>query len=395
MKYPETILDLGSSKAVCLIGGLGNEGLLEAYGTGVGEHEGLRKRNFLSTQSLRDAILTALEEAQNESRRAIRSVSVGVPGCFVETFCKKGELVYDAPHKFEQNDINQLIAYSLAGLQIPGGYVHLHSIPVSFKLDGETYSEPPVGIQARQTSAIISHVYMHEEFQSIVKGILEEIDVEIDAYIDAIYAESLLLIPERRKAADSVILDVGQYHSDVCLIRNEAPIFHRNLNIGGAHFASDLCYVLGLAEDVAEAIKRRHVFGLDYSERVDTYRLKDGRVESCDYDMIQNIIESRALELADMFKAALEQTPVEVGRETPVYLCGGGMAMMRGGREFLQSCLEMPVSTDLPIMPRKNSANYYSAYGVLNFVLRMEKAHRRNDWRDSALVQSVINFFTK
>ena len=56
-------------------------------------------------------------------------------------------------------------------------------------------------------------------------------------------------------------------------------------------------------------------------------------------------------------------------RGTPIYLTGGGIALMRGSCEFLEKKLNMRVRVNMPWMPRLSSPNYASAFAVMRYAM--------------------------
>ncbi len=186
------------------------------------------------------------------------------------------------------------------------------------------------------------------------------------------------------------------YHTDVIVMRDAACVFRAAIPVGGAHITSDISYVLSISPAVAESVKQRHAFGLDYSDRVDTYRLTDGTVESIAYDDIQDLIEARASEIASMVREAIMKSAVQVMPETPLYLMGGGIAMMRGSKELFQSGSGFYTIADMPWMPRKNTPNFVSAYGMLNYVCNSALSTApRAGIKENRLIRAIMNFFTK
>ena len=359
MKQSEAILDIGSSKVVCMMGDCNYEGRFEVYGIGVSEHKGLRRRAFVDESTLELAIKAAVNAAQAEARRKIKKVYIGVPGAFIKLCCRQGELQFPTFRTITEGDLDELVDVSLIDSDAPSGCTHIHGTPISFKADGKPRTLYPVGTSAKTLWAAVSHVYMVNEFKMLLSDMLEEIGLQCETFIYSAYVSGMLLIPEKRRQDDSILLDVGYYHTELCFIRNGAAVYHSVLPVGGYHLASDVAQVMNISSDIAEAIKRRHVFGLDYSNRIDSYRLNDGKVESCEYVHIQEIIESRAEEMALMMKTALDEAPMEIAEDTPMYLCGGGMAMMRGCREFLQAAFNRPVTSDMPWLPRMKFSQLY------------------------------------
>lgn len=70
--------------------------------------------------------------------------------------------------------------------------------------------------------------------------------------------------------------------------------------------------------------------------------------------------------------------------------------MMRGNKELFQLASGYQTVTDMPWMPRKNTPNFASAYGMLNYVCRSDLGlETHSPLRENRIVQSLINFFTK
>ena len=396
MKQCQAILDVGTSKVVCLIGFSSGKDQFDVYGVGSYDYDGIKKGRLTDPMSLRVAVKKALDAACNESKRRPRTVFVGVPGCFITLKCAKGELDFGEPRIIDGIDVDRMIDDSKQMVDEPEDSVHIHGVAVSFKVDGAQCNIVPIGQQASTFSGIVGHIYMDGEYARLMDGIIEENGLEVIRYVDTVYTESILLMDEAKKSDDLVFVDVGAFAADICVIRNCAPIFRKTLPIGGAHFAQDLSICLKMPASLAEDIKRRHVFGLDYTGRRDSYKLDDGRVEDYDYETIQEIIEARATELASMLVAAFSDRhmPIDIKPEIPVYLTGGGFAMMRGSREFLQSRINQPVVAELPLVPRLGTANYVSAYAILNYACAF-MSNGTVERKENRILQAFVNFFTK
>lgn len=391
MRQCEAILDIGTSKVVCLIGSRSTDNVFDIQGAGIEKHSGLRKGNILDEQDFVRAIKEAVTNAQGDAGRRIKRILVGVPGQFLSVYCARGQLTLDKRRPIEDEDIDRLIESSMEEMQTSG--VHIHGVPVQFKVDGATVQDVPVGSSAREISAIISHVYMNAEFEAFIQGILNDIGIEPEAFVDTLYTQGLMLVSGRRRRGDSLVLDVGYYHMDLCLLRNEAVIYQRSLPVGGYHLSSDLTYVLDLTPEAAEAVKRSHVFALDYSGREDSYKLGSGISATYAYEDLQDILEARAEEIARLAVRLIEDAPVEILPGTPLYFCGGGLAMMRGSRDFLQPRLGLSILPDSQNRPKLNTSNYTSAFALLAYV--SEGAGGSGEWKQSKLIKTLVDFFTK
>ncbi len=397
MGQAEAILDFGSSKVVCMVGKCSDTGRFEIYGIGSCEHKGLKKGRFLDEPGLRVAVQKTIDAAQTEARRHIRTVHVGVPGPFVKVQCGECELrISDTPVEITHRDIDRLMEKAVEESVSVEGYTRALSVPFHYEVDGSARSSIPIGVTGSVLKAEISHSYIESGFEDFCTQLLDEMGIEVATFIDAASAEATMLIPEKDMDVESIVADVGYYHTDVLIMRDSACVYRTTLPVGGVHIANDVTYVLGISPAVAENIKQRHAFGLDYTDRVDTYRLTDGTAESIVYEEIQDIIEARANEIGRMVRKAVLQSGVKVPPDTVLYLVGGGIAMMRGNKELFQLASGYQTVTDMPWMPRKNTPNFASAYGMLNYVCRSDLGlETHSPLRENRIVQSLINFFTK
>lgn len=397
MKQSEVILDFGSSKVVCMVGSCSEEGRFEVYGIGVSEHKGLKKKQFLDEPGLRLAVQNAIDAAQSEAKRKIRSVHVGVPGPFVRVECSQNELpLGEEAREVTQEDVDALMEAAVEAQPVPEGYERALSVPYYYRVDASPRSTMPVGVTGRTLWAAVSHLYIDSKFETFVRELLEELGIEAESFMDAASAGANMLIPEKDRHEEAVAVDVGYYHTDILLMRNSACIHRAVLPVGGAHIASDISYVLQISPSVAESIKRRHAFALDYAGQTGTYRLTDGTMESIVYEDIQDIIEARANEMGSMVGEVIRKSPAKIQPDTKVYLFGGGLAMMRGSREMFQAACGFCTVNELPWMPRNRTENFVSTYGMLDYVCHGELgAEKKTSWKDNRFIQFLINFFIK
>ena len=82
---PAAILDIGSSKVVCLSGSVLDKGGIVVHGAGVSGCEGYLGNTFPDKQSLHDAIIDAIPKAEQEARSRIRDRALTVPASFSST----------------------------------------------------------------------------------------------------------------------------------------------------------------------------------------------------------------------------------------------------------------------------------------------------------------------
>lgn len=396
---PAAVLDIGSSKVVCLCGSMADGDGIVVHGAGVCTYEGYRDGAFIDKQSLHNAVVEALQKAEQESRIRIRDVALTVPAAFSDLLLTDATLSLGKPRKTEAADIDRLIALSLEKCKKKPGYTLMHSTPVFFLVDGVSSTEVPEGITTDEISALISHMFVQEAYIRTVQESLDDMGVEISMCVSAQLGESVMLIPEKERVRPAVLIDVGYHQTEISVVENTALTAISTLPIGGYQFASDLSFGLDVPMDAAEQAKRRYVFSLDLQEKSEVLRTATGS-KKVSRSAISYIIEARATELAGMLRREMENMGVNLDARPAVYVSGGGLLMMRGGLDFMRKALNLPLKRDMPWTPRLSSPNYCSAFGALDFVLKANRPQEDTTASGSeeklgSLLKKIKEFFMK
>ena len=396
---PAAVLDIGSSKVVCLCGSMADGDGIVVHGAGVCTYEGYRDGAFIDKQSLHNAVVEALQKAEQESRIRIRDVALTVPAAFSDLLLTDATLSFGKPRKTEAADIDRLIALSLEKCKKKPGYTLMHSTPVFFLVDGVSSTEVPEGITTDEISALISHMFVQEAYIRTVQESLDDMGVEISMCVSSQLGESVMLIPEKERVRPAVLIDVGYHQTEISVVENTALTAISTLPIGGYQFASDLSFGLDVPMDAAEQAKRRYVFSLDLQEKSEVLRTAAGS-KKVSRSAISYIIEARATELAGMLRREMENMGVNLDARPAVYVSGGGVLMMRGGLGFMRKALNLPLKRDMPWTPRLSSPNYCSAFGALDFVLKANRPQEDTTASGSeeklgSLLKKIKEFFMK
>ncbi len=396
---PTAVLDIGSSKAVCLVGNIAERDGIIVHGVGIASCEPYLNGEFTDKQGLHDAIIDVIQKAEQESHTRIREIVLTVPTGFLELELSDVTMSFgDRARVVESDDVDQLIAKSFKKVSKPEDCILIHSTPVFFLVDGISSAEIPIGIETEEISALIAHIFVKKVFLDTVQDMLEDIGVEISMCISSMLGEALMLIPDQERVRPAVLIDVGYRQTDICVIEGSALTALSSIPMGGYQFASDLAFGLEVTQESAEQAKRRFVFSLDYGDKTEILRT-DTESKRVANSTIAYVIEARANELAELIREELERMNVNVEAKPVVYLSGGGLLMMRGSLEFLKKKLNLAIKRDMPWTPRLSSPNYCSSFGALYFVLRanrpVEETPQKPERDEDSFLNKLKNFFTK
>lgn len=245
---------------MCLCGSsIHRDGIL-VHGVGICDYAGFEEGEFSDMASLGEAVLNAIEQAEQQSCQRIREVALAVPSPFVKLLTTRATLrIASRSGRVSVQDVDDVISMSLEKARAPG-YVLMHSTPVYFTVGGVESAAVPEGARADELSAEVSHMYVQESFVQQMERILGSMNVEISMCVSAQLAEAIHIIPEQERVRPAVLIDVGYRHTDVCVIENAALTGLRAIEMGGAQFAADLSFGLDVPLEYAEQVKRRYTF---------------------------------------------------------------------------------------------------------------------------------------
>ncbi|MBR2155353.1 MAG: hypothetical protein IJ941_00210 [Clostridia bacterium] len=291
MKHNTAILDIGSSKVICLICSAEGRDSITVRGAGVKEYDGFVGNRFADEQQFANAVVDSIAMAEGEARVRIKDLSVGVPASFSKLVLQEGSAeVTSRSGRITADTIDDLINDSLS-FEYPAGFELMHSTPVEFNTGETVTSEPPIGNTADRVTATVSHVFVDSAFKRVVSDALDRAGLAADMYINVPLSSSLFVIPEKERTDCAVLIDVGAKQTDISLIRGSALIACETLAIGGANFAGDIAYGLRIPNGAAENVKRRYVYSLDYQDSIDIVRIEGRGALRVEHAVIQYIVE--------------------------------------------------------------------------------------------------------
>ncbi|MDO4568503.1 MAG: cell division FtsA domain-containing protein [Clostridia bacterium] len=382
------VLDIGSSKVVCLICQAEDDGTLVVRGAGVVGYAGFRYGKILNEKSLRGALSESITKAEREADRHINSVLVGVPSPFLDLAVSSARVQVTGKGGVSRRDVEALIAES-HNFAAPAGFVPIHDTPISFDVDGALSYDMPIGVEGEWLGGVVSHMYADSLFVKLIRDVLSAMKIKVTAFISVPLAEAGFAVPDEVGAGDAILIDVGYMHTDVIWIRNGAVADMRVIDVGGCNFTHDIAYMFELPPIEAEKQKRNFVYSLDYADSVVSIKLPDEVVELSS-SMVQEVIDARTSELADMILEEIANMDLDADELSPLYMTGGGVALMRGSCEFISEYMGVDIKVNMPWMPRLSSPNYASAHALMRFAANDET----HSGGRASFLEKLKDFFT-
>lgn len=369
MRSTITVIDFGTSKVVALVAEVSGRQRCDIVGAGIQPYDGFTDARWNNPDIVNDTISMAIKTAEEQARVNTRDIYVGVPGQFsrVYTVEVKVDLQGADPH-VSARDIETLFALANEEVREVRG-TPIHRSPAWFVVDDGKKTLEPLNQHGNELRAMISYVIADQFFIDDVSERLRAIGKNACGFFSTPMGEAMLYISDEDRDRTALLIDMGYLNTEVIAVEGDTIIFHKALPLGGGYITADLAYGLDIPLDQAEQIKRSYVFGAPTSQPSFDITGADGKTRTFAYDKVSQILEPRAEEVCEAIRDCVADSGVRLGNWSVVYLTGGGLAINRGGREFLGERLNRPVR-DLPRKAVKLSSPIYSsALGLLDLII--------------------------
>lgn len=389
VKSMAATIDLGTSKIVTLIAESGKYGRCDIVGAGVVPYDGYTEGYWNTPERVNEAILSSIQEAESQSGHKVREIHVGVPGEFCRVYVTETTLQLQGvdPHVTPQ-DVERVFQMAEQELRPMRGVI-IHRSPAWFMVDDGKKVMEPVGIKGSQLKTFVSFIVADDFFLKDLNSRMRTLDIEVAGFFSSPMGEALLFLPPEDRDRTAVLIDIGYLNSEIMAVEGDALVFHKIIPIGGAHITTDLVYGLQVSMQMAETIKRGYVFGVA-DDGMDMSR-DLSRPASFTHEQIAEVLEPRVDEIAEKLVEELSHSGVRLGTWSNVYLTGGGIALMRGGREYLSNQMERPVRNPSLKTAKLTSPVYSSALGLMDLVF--ETIDRQSE--STGIFDRVRRIFSK
>ncbi len=372
MKGQKTVVEFGTSKIACATALQRQKFGLEILGHVQVPYAGIKNANWADAMGVQDVLERAVGELEKQTRSRIRTVDIGLPGCFTNITSSTTHL--DISGKVTSRDIGELIAKA-DNISLLDDQMVVDTFPSWFILDdGEIYLDA-TGQRARSVMACISFVLANKYFVNDVRQLLRNAGVRVEGLICEPLAQAMTLIPEEKRDSIAILADIGYYNTNISLVYGDSILHHVTVDMGGGHITNDIAYIMKVDVQTAEQIKRRYSFGLQESNKILHLYAKDsgGRLNKYPYDLLQNVIDARVEHILRYISDFTVKAEKRMNRKLSVFITGGGLGYMPGASNFIRVCLGRAPS------PLRLENSVLSSPGSQGIYALLEYAYSRGD----------------
>jgi len=345
------VLDIGSSKTVCLIA-RSEPGALKVLGAALRETRGLRAGTVMdmtaAEESIRDCVAAAENLADARIQNVLISVTCGSP-CSVTSravMALDGAMVTD-------DVLRQLLNDGRSRCQ-KDGHVVIQSMPTSYVVDEAVGVRDPSGMVGNRIGVSMHAVAVKPTALSNLRLAVERCHLNVAAALLAPYASGLAVLSDDEKQLGATLIDMGGGCTSIAVFLEDHLVHADVVPIGGQQVTADLARMLAAPLAAAERAKVLYGAALgDLESSADVVAVPQMGEESDEADlrvprsMLTRIIQARLEETFADVQKRLRDSGYDVAAGRRVVLTGGA-SQLAGARELAGRVLNKQVRIGRP-----------------------------------------------
>ncbi len=345
-------IDIGTCTTKVVVTGFNKENnspMLLA--TGSAETNGMRLGYINNIDLVATSIKKAVAQAESTLGFKIRKAYVSIGGISLGSTIGTGSIIISkADQEITTLDINKVLATSEENLEIVNKKI-IHSIPVSYKLDGkELYGRPDGmhGIKLEVRTLFITCLKQNLEdlITALALANIEAIDV-----IASPVALSNIILNTKQKTAGCALLDIGAETVSMSVFENNLLVSLQVFPIGSMDITKDIALGFKTSLEEAESVKLGSVLGGDYPKK-----------------KVDEIIEARLGDIFELAENHLKRIKRSGLLPAGIIITGGGANIARI-EEIARKQLNLPAKVgpaDITINTKFKikDSSWYGVYGL-------------------------------
>ena len=247
------VLDIGSSKTVCIIGDVDAEGLLQVKGCSWQRTRGICLGSITDLKEAERMIRAAVGQAEEAANHHLRSVTVSF------TFDQLKSRLINVPwsltrHSVDEGDVRRIIAGSLAKAAAENRGLlqatYLGHVRRQYPPDGTD----PAG-QAGGITALLHVIDAGAMALRNLTAVIARCDLGITELVAAPFASGLSVLVDDERELGCTVIDMGGGTTQMAVFADNQLLHTAQLPVGGLHVTKDIAQVLSTPLGSAERLK--------------------------------------------------------------------------------------------------------------------------------------------
>jgi cell division protein FtsA len=350
---PFGVLDIGTTKIVCVIGRIEGDGTPRVLGLGNRQGQGINAGSITDIEKAERAIRAAVGEAEEMADTRLRNVIVNlscgqpVSRLFNVQWQVGGRAV-------TENDIRGALATGRSRAALEGRQI-VHALPLGFAADEVPGIGDPRGLFCDVLGTRLHVIDTATTAVRTLSACLQRCDLGLAELVASPFAAGLSTLVEDEKQIGATVLDMGGGGTGMAVFADGQLMHTSQIPMGGVHVTAEIARLLSTSFEHAERLKT--FYGSAQSSPDDlreTVPVKpvgeaEHHIATIPRAAVVGIIIPCMERLFGMVRDRLDSFGPDIG--TRVVLTGGA-SQMTGVREMAAAFLDRPVRLGVPASVR-------------------------------------------
>lgn len=387
---PVAVLDVGTTKVVCMIGHFQEDGKLDIVGVGHQLAKGIRSGVVTDIAEAATSISAAVHAAEQMAGETIEEVVLSVNGANLKSRNVSVELDILADGVADQ-DIADIIHEGTVSM-LDDDTTIIHCFPAFYTLDSARGIRDPRGMVGKKLGAELQiitakNVYLHNLMQCVARAHLN-----ISEYVMASHAAALSVLAPDELDLGVTFIEMGGGVTGVSVFVGGRNVFSESIPVGGNHITSDIAQGLSTSLYHAERLKTLQGSAVasnkDAEVMLEVPQLGDGEEDDeptqMPRAMLVGVVRPRVEEIFELVRSRLEASGADkiAGRRC---VLSGGASQLLGAGDLATRMLSKQVRRGKPInLPSLADAvsgpAFATAIGMFYYV-------QKRPWEEEILMQ--------
>jgi cell division protein FtsA len=389
---PLAVLDIGTTKVVCLIASVAEDGEMSVIGIGHQLAKGIKSGVITDVVEASASISAAVHAAEQMAGVTVEDVVVSVNGSNLKSRHVSVELDVLADGVSDQ-DVADIIHEGCASLRGPDAAV-LHCFPTQYTIDGTRGLKDPRGMIGKKLGADLQVITAREQYLKNLGACIGRAHLNIADYVLSSHASAMSVLEKDEMDLGVTLIDMGGGITSFSVYVGGRNVYSDSLPVGGNHVTNDIAQGLSTSLHNAERLKTLHGSAVnsvkDSEVMIDVPQLGEREDEdeptTMPRAMLVGVIRPRMEEIFELIRGKLEANGVDkiAGRRCVIT---GGASQMLGVSDLAARMLGKQVRKGKPV-PINGLAEavsgpaFATVIGMLNYV-------RHRSWEDEILTAST------
>ena len=377
-----SVLDIGTSKVLALIGEVQDDNEIHIVGLGQSVSRGLRAGMVTNIDATVQAIRQAVNEAELMADTKITHVTTGIAGNHIRSLNSQG-VVKIKDGEVTQADIDRAIETAKA-INIPPDHKILHAVVQDYIIDTQLGVREPIGMSGVRLDTRVHIITGASTAVQNIQKCIERCGLKVDEVMLQPLASGQAVLTEDEKDLGVCVIDIGGGTTDIAVYTNGAIRHTSVIPVAGDLITKDLSQALRTPHDAAEYIKIHYgvvspeMEGLD--EMIEVPSVGDRKPRQVSRKVLAIVIRERIREILEVVASELRKSGFPKEVLTSGIVLTGGTSMLSGIEELAEEVFELPVRIGIPqemggVSERVRTPRYSTVIGLLQAARSLEGIH--------------------